>query len=139
MPGKRKIESSRGFSLVELLVVIAVIGLIAAIAIPQVTKITDRARHSTAQRNAQNIASVYTAAVAAGAAKAGNDLDPAAITNLSELVTAIFNGVNGTGTLATADFELSDLTAAEVADASIFLSYDNSIPAILYLPNQPFP
>jgi prepilin-type N-terminal cleavage/methylation domain-containing protein len=57
---------SGGFSLVELLVVIAVIAIIAAIAIPNIANITGAASESAAQRNAQNLASVYAAAVAAG-------------------------------------------------------------------------
>jgi type IV pilus assembly protein PilA len=55
-----------GFSLVELLVVIAVIAIIAAIAIPNIANITGSATETAAQRNAQNLASVYAAAVAAG-------------------------------------------------------------------------
>lgn len=62
-----KSKVAHGFSLVELLVVIAVIGVIAAIAIPNIGNITGTAKASSDKRNAQNIASVYSAAVAAGA------------------------------------------------------------------------
>lgn len=55
-----------GFSLVEMLVVIAIIGIIAAIAIPNIGNINDSAKVATAQRNAQQIASVWNAAVVAG-------------------------------------------------------------------------
>lgn len=73
-----------GFSLVELLVVIAVIAIIAAIAIPNIANITGAAGESAAQRNAQNLASVYSAAVAAGVPRddLGNTLD-AIIGNLT--------------------------------------------------------
>ena len=50
---------AKGFSLVEMLVVIAVIGIIAAIAIPSIGSINASAQTATAKRNAQNIASVY--------------------------------------------------------------------------------
>jgi prepilin-type N-terminal cleavage/methylation domain-containing protein len=66
----RKIGQA-GFSLVEMLVVIAVIGVIAAIAIPNIGNINDAARRTTAQRNAQSCASVYSAAIAAGAPTPG--------------------------------------------------------------------
>lgn len=55
-----------GFSLVEMLVVIAVIGIIAAIAVPNIGRINDAAKDAKNRRNAQNIASVYASANAAG-------------------------------------------------------------------------
>ena len=58
----------KGFSLVEMLVVIAVIGIIAAIAIPNIGNINAAAKTAAQQRNAQSIASVYAAGAAAGAA-----------------------------------------------------------------------
>ncbi|MGB3119932.1 MAG: prepilin-type N-terminal cleavage/methylation domain-containing protein [Verrucomicrobiales bacterium] len=55
-----------GFSLVEMLVVIAVIGIIAAIAVPNIGKINDAAEQAKDRRNAQNLASVCASAQAAG-------------------------------------------------------------------------
>lgn len=70
-----------GFSLVEMLVVIAIIGIIAAIAIPNIGNINDSARQASAKRNAQSIASVVNAAIAAGA-------DVSAITTKAQLIDA---------------------------------------------------
>lgn len=56
----------KGFSLVEMLVVIAVIGIIAAIAVPNIGRINDSATDAKARRNAQNLASIFASAQAAG-------------------------------------------------------------------------
>lgn len=64
-------KAQGGFSLVEMLVVIAVIGIIAAIAIPNIGSVNNSARIAAAQRNAQSIASVLNAAVAAGTSTSG--------------------------------------------------------------------
>ncbi len=66
-----------GFSLVEMLVVIAVIGIMAAIAVPVIGNMTAQAKTNKAKRNAQNAASVWAAAAAAGATLTALDEDAA--------------------------------------------------------------
>lgn len=51
-------KSQAGFSLVELMVVVAIIGVLAAVAVPQVTKYIAKARQSEAKTN---LASLYSA------------------------------------------------------------------------------
>jgi type IV pilus assembly protein PilA len=68
----------QGFSLVEMLVVIAVIGVIAAIAVPQIGNLTASAKTARDQRNAQSIASVFAAGSAAGVAWVVTDASAAA-------------------------------------------------------------
>ncbi len=66
--------AKKGFSLVEMLVVIAIIGVMAAIAVPQISNFTDAANKGKAQRNAQNLSSVCSAAQAAGLDFVSTDL-----------------------------------------------------------------
>ena len=62
-----KTNVKKGFSLVELLVVIAVIGVIAAIAIPAMSGVFENSTTAKNKRNAQSIASLYSSLRAAGA------------------------------------------------------------------------
>lgn len=55
------IRNNKGFSLVELMVVVAIIGILSAIAIPQINKYMARARQTEAKTN---LASIYTASKA---------------------------------------------------------------------------
>lgn len=52
------LKTNRGFSLIELMVVVAIIGILATIAVPSVNKYMARARQSEAK---SNLASIYTA------------------------------------------------------------------------------
>ncbi len=53
-----QIRNTKGFSLVELMVVVAIIGILAAIAVPNVTKYMMKARQSEAKTN---LAAIYSA------------------------------------------------------------------------------
>ena len=55
--GKNKLNNQRGFSLVELMVVVAIIGVLAAIAVPNISKYIAKARQSEAKTN---LSSLYT-------------------------------------------------------------------------------
>lgn len=128
-----------GFSLVEMLVVIAIIGIIAAIAIPNIGSINKSARLATAQRNAQSVASVLNAAIAAGASlgftadSAGGPVIDAAEgaaesggTNIAPTDGAFKNKV----------FTVGDIDTQEEPIAAVYLSYDVDNNQVVYTVND---
>jgi type IV pilus assembly protein PilA len=123
-----KNTAAKGFSLVEMLVVIAVIGVIAAIAIPSIGSINASAQTATAQRNAQSVVSMYTAGSAAGVVWAGgavrNDKIAAVVAGDSPPNGAFVGKIFKVPNLALADQQASYIYIG--IDANNDLFYDKA-------------
>lgn len=114
-----------GFSLVEMLVVIAVIGIIAAIGVPAIGNITDKSDTEGARSNAQSIAALYNGARSVGT--------PFTATTKEGIVDELSDGVSG-GSLSGSSFKLSGLSAGEKTQALGYLSLDTTADVMVYDP-----
>lgn len=113
-----RISASQGFSLVEMLVVIAVIGIMAAIAVPNFGRVNEASNEAKDKRNAQNLAAIFHSGEGAGLNLEGADLD-------STIDLVVAGGTVTEGVFAGQFFGLMGLSSEEQDKAAQYLDYSN--------------
>lgn len=120
-------KSAAGFSMLELLVVISIIAVISATALPNLSGVTESAKTAAAQRNAQNIALTWNAAVAAGYRP-----DPTTVTSDAVAAEQISDGVTVTFGTITNTFRVDGLSEEQRTEAERYLDLNANSLTLAY-------
>jgi prepilin-type N-terminal cleavage/methylation domain-containing protein len=119
----------RGFSLVEMTVVVAIIGVLTGVSVKAITNIFGNSRTVAAKRNAQNIAGLYAEARAAGASFTGGA--GGGVADAAAAASQLNTGVNGAGPFVSSRFQVP-LDSAEQTRALTYLAYDATNDVLQY-------
>ena len=93
---KKMLKNKKGFTLVELMVVVAILGILVAVAIPVYSSVTDKAERNTCVANIRTVESAVMQAVTNGDAKILADGKVTLNDGTTALtVAALKTGING--------------------------------------------
>lgn len=134
----KKRKSQKGFTLIELIIVIAILGILATVLLPKFTGFTDKARGATAMADAKNLATAVEALMAEGkkpTATAGTAVSAAGSKTFNDVDVMHYVGKNlngdlnlvatavaaaGSGTSATPAKSVGDFTYIKEVDGKYY-------------------
>lgn len=114
-----------GFSMVELLTIIAILGLLATIMIPNIAETNESARNTVARRNAQNLASIFSCGQIAGVNWEASDVATATTNVLAGKAAS-------DGAFAGKVFKAAGMKPADLAQAQRYLRWDSESSTLTY-------
>ena len=118
-------ETTRGFSLIELLFAMAIISMLSAVAMFSLSDVNGAARSAKSKRNAQSICSLFQSARSVGVEFNS--------TSKEGILDELIKGKSGKGALSTSVFQLS-LDSEERASALAFCMFDPASKAMVFNP-----